>query len=114
MGRVDNTYEAINKDKLLKAINLLQSADIDEETGDVQWHTWYKGFGKDVEEAFDLVIRYMQALENKGNILDNIRAEIESIERYCTNNNHDIWLRTPEEIKNEALHIIDKYKEREK
>jgi small-conductance mechanosensitive channel len=36
-----------------KAINLLQSADIDKETGDVQWHTWYKGIDKDVKKAFD-------------------------------------------------------------
>ena len=42
--------------------------------------------------------------------LDKIRAEIESIERYGTNNGHDIWLRTPEEIIKEALIIIDKYK----
>ena len=43
-------------------------------------------------------------------VLDKIRAEIESIERYGTNNGHDLWLRTPEEIKKDALKIIDKYK----
>ena len=43
-------------------------------------------------------------------ILDKIRAEIELIERYGTVNGHDIWLRTPEEIKKEVLKIIDKYK----
>lgn len=44
-----------------KAINLLQSADIDKETGDVQWHTWYKGIDEDVKEAFDIAIRHIQA-----------------------------------------------------
>ena len=43
-----------------KAINLLQSANIDE-TGDVQWHTWYKGIDKDVKKAFDTAIHHIQA-----------------------------------------------------
>ena len=46
----------------------------------------------------------------KETILDKIRAEIESIERYGTVNGRDIWLRTPEEIKKEVFNIIDKYK----
>lgn len=46
-----------------RAINLLQSADIDKETGDVQWHTWYKGIGEDVKETFDVAIRHIQAWE---------------------------------------------------
>ena len=44
-----------------KMINLLQSADIDEETGEVEWHTWYKGIDKDVKEAFDIAIRHIKA-----------------------------------------------------
>ena len=43
-------------------------------------------------------------------VLDKIRAEVESIERYGTNNGKDLWLRTPEEIKEDVLTIIDKYK----
>lgn len=43
-------------------------------------------------------------------VLNKIRAEIKSIDRYGTSNGHDIWLRTPEEIKKEVLTIIDKYK----
>lgn len=43
-------------------------------------------------------------------VLDKIRAEVEAIERYGTNNGKDIWLRIPEEIKEEVLTIIDKYK----
>ena len=66
--------EDIDRNKLLKAINLLRSADIDEETGDVQWHTWYKGIGKDVEESLDIAIRYMQALDQEP-ILDKIKKK---------------------------------------
>lgn len=43
-------------------------------------------------------------------VLDKIRAEVEAIERYGTNNGKDIWLRIPEEIKEDVLNIIDKYK----
>ena len=42
--------------------------------------------------------------------LDSIRAEIESIEHYGTNNGHDFWVRTPDEIKKDVLTIIDKYR----
>jgi len=42
-------------------------------------------------------------------MLNEIKEEIKSIERYGTNNSHDLWLRTPEEIKKDALNIIDKY-----
>ena len=52
--------------------------------------------------------------DGKNEVLDKIRAEIESIERYGTANGHDIWLRTPEEIKNEVFKIIDKYKAMDK
>ena len=48
--------------------------------------------------------------KSKVDVLDRIRAEVESIERYGTNNGHDIWLKTPEEIKKDVLTIIDKYK----
>ena len=47
-------------------------------------------------------------------ILNKITAEIESIEHYATNNGHDIWLRTPDEIKKDVLAILDKYKYMEK
>lgn len=43
-------------------------------------------------------------------MFDKIRAEVESIECYGTNNGKDVWLRTPEEIKEDVLTIIDKYK----
>jgi len=43
-------------------------------------------------------------------VLDKVRAEIESIEHYGTNNGHDFWLRTPDEIKKDVLTIIDKYR----
>jgi hypothetical protein len=54
-----------------KAINLLQSADIDKETGEVQWHTWYKGIDEDVKKAFDIAIRHIQAW-------DKIKEEIKN------------------------------------
>jgi len=60
----------------------------------------------EIDIALEMAI---YALEQEP-ILDKIRAEIESIERYSTNNGHNIWLRTPEEIKKETLAIIDKYK----
>ena len=45
-----------------------------------------------------------------ASVLDKIKAEIESIEHYATKNNHDLWIRTPDEIKKDVLDIIDKYK----
>lgn len=42
--------------------------------------------------------------------LEQIRAEIESIEHYCTDNGNNFWFRTPDEIKKDVLKIIDKYK----
>lgn len=51
-----------------------------------------------------------QAIIN-GTPLDKIRTKVESIERYGTNNGKDLWLRTPEEIKEDVLNILDKYKE---
>lgn len=48
---------------------------------------------------------------DKNVVLDKIKSEVESIERYGTNNGHDIWLKTPEEIKKDVLAIIDEYKE---
>ena len=57
-------------------------------------------------------IKYADSVQPKPktDVLDKIRAEIESIERYGTVNGHDIWLRTPEEIKKEVLKILDKCK----
>ncbi len=48
--------------------------------------------------------------DGADDVLDKIRAEIESIEHYGTNNGNDFWLRTPDEIKEDVLIIIDKYK----
>lgn len=47
---------------------------------------------------------------DKKVVLDKIRAEIESIEHYGTNDGNDFWLRTPDEIKKDVLAILDKYK----
>ena len=55
-------------------------------------------------------LKELKRLKEQEPTIDKIRAEIESIERYGTVNGHDIWLRTPEEIKKEVLRIIDKYK----
>ena len=60
------------------------------------------------------IIEYINAYTDEGvttadDMLDKIRAEIESIENYATDNGHDIWLRTPDEIKKEVLAILDKY-----
>lgn len=57
-----------------------------------------------IEEALKLF--------KQESVLDKIKSEVESIDRYATNNGHDIWLRTPEEIKEEVFNIIDKYKVR--
>ena len=72
--------------------------------------TMYKG-----SIPFDTAVMRIEQLPSvqpkpKTDVLDKIRAEIESIERYGTVNGHDIWLRTPEEIKKEVLKILDKYK----
>lgn len=50
-------------------------------------------------------------IQGQQDVLCGIIAEIESIERYGTVNGHDIWLKTPEEIKKEVFKIIDKYRE---
>lgn len=53
--------------------------------------------------AFQMAIKALEALDKIR------RAEIESIENYATDNGHDIWLRTRDEIKKEVLAILDKY-----
>lgn len=58
---------------------------------------------KDIDRAF-------KALEERDELLDKIRTEIESIEHYGTNDGNDFWLRTPDEIKKDVLAILDKYK----
>ena len=63
-----------------------------------------KGKEMNVQELIDAI---NQQWEKR---LDKIRAEIESIEHYGTNNGHDLWLRTPDEIKKDVLIILDKYK----
>ncbi len=63
-------------------------------------HRWSKVIRNTVEEM----------KQEQEPILNKIRAEIESIDHYGTNNGHDSWLRTPDEIKKDALVIIDKYK----
>ena len=68
-------------------------------------------FNEDVYTMCRFLLNYMGVLEKQMRepTIDKIRAEIEAIERYGTVNGHDIWLRTPEEIKKEVLKIIDKY-----
>ena len=65
-------------------------------------HRWSKVIRDTVE---DMRQEYIER-----EVLDKIRAEIESIEHYGTNNEHDFWLRTPDEIKKDVLTILDKYK----
>lgn len=43
-------------------------------------------------------------------VLSAIRKEVEGIERYGSVDGHDIYLRTPEEIKSDVYKILDKYK----
>lgn len=62
----------------------------------------------DGNEMRDLV-EFLTTLKQEP-ILDKIRAEIKSIEHYCTDNGHDFWFRTPDEIKKDVLKILDKYK----
>lgn len=93
-----------------KAINLLRSADIDKETGDVQWHTWYKGIDKDVKKAFDVAI---EALEQEP-VLDKVREEIKGMYRVILKGTpEDDWAVKWNDCLDEVLQIIDKYKESE-
>jgi len=41
--------------------------------------------------------------------IDGLIEKIENIDRYATNNGHDIWLKTPEDIKKEVVKIIKEY-----
>lgn len=78
----------------------------------------FKGIGtyEQCQHIMGLLIGTCQKkLREKENcsVLDKIRAEVEAIERYGTNNGKDLWLRIPEEIKEDVLNIIDKYKKLE-
>jgi hypothetical protein len=91
-----------------KAINLLQSADIDKKTGDVQWHTWYKGIDEDIKKAFDIAIRHIQAWDKvkeeitqskegfRGKFTDESLKQIE-------------YLHGRNEVRQQCLDIIDKH-----
>ena len=65
-----------------KAINLLQSADIDEATGEVRWHTWYKGIDKDIKKAFDVAIKALEQEPRKGEWLRMSDLSEEEDNRY--------------------------------
>ena len=62
------------------------------------------------QEQYELIWEKAKKYDRLVGVLDKIRAEIESIEHYGTNNGHDFGLRTPDEIKKDVLIIIDKYK----
>ena len=66
--------------------------------------------GMTKSQVVSLLMNSQYYKQGVSDVLDKIRAEVESIERYGTNNGKDLWLRTPEEIKEDVLTIIDKYK----
>jgi len=65
----------------------------------------YKGILEDKDYK-----RLCKALDNEG-VLEKIRAEIDEIEINGQVDEHTMFIRTGEQVKQMALEIIDKYRE---